>query len=398
VHPPRTGSVAELGLPLAQRAVAASAVTAVEGASAAPAVHCAVASECGGCPLIRISADGQRELKLSAVRQAFLRNDIAFPEVFEWIAHDGPPGYRGRIRLRLDQGRPTFFNPDKHPECVVLEAGLLRLLWDFRAWARCHRDWLYQFSHLELRAPDLEGRGGLQLTPHMDRVVAFEEPSLSRLRRELNVLVWITGQGPPPVQRLAGVDVTLQVPLNAFVQVNRWVNRRLVRTVCDVTAGLGARSVLDLYCGAGNFGLPLLQRGFWVGGVEGTASAVVALNAARLEQLPGSDGSGAFLAEDVNQFVQREVASGRRHDVVIINPPRAGVRDRISDIARLARHAVLACYCRAESFARDARGLEAGGLRLRRLWLADMFPHTAHCELLGLYVRPSGVNTPRAIL
>lgn len=349
---------------------------------------CPVAFECGGCPLIHLPAAHQREHKLASVQRELHAAglDVKAPE---WIAHDGPTGYRNRVRLRLDDGRPTFFNPNKLPECAVLEQPLRAELLRLTDWSRSHRSWLRGFSHLELRAPDRYGRSGLSLTPNTELgvnagVLSSDEPSA--LAEELSCLLWVTGDGEPPVQRLELLELEVGMPLSAFNQVNRWVNRQLVSKVRELVLRFSPQSFLDLYCGAGNLSLPLLKAGVWGRGVECHTSAIRALVDSAM-RLGCEVGEQDFFVGDAAAAASALAKAGAPFDVVIVNPPRAGVRGQISDIALLAEHAVICCYCSPKSFARDVASLCDAGFGLEGLWVADMFPHTAHCEVLGLLTR-----------
>lgn len=221
--------------------------------------------------------------------------------------------------------------------------------------------------------------------------------------------------------RLPGFDVSVQFAPTDFVQVNAALNVAMVERAVELLAPAPGERVLDLYCGSGNFSLPLARRGAQVVGVEGEAALIArARDNARSNQLPNAEFHVANLADET--LAERACAGGRSdardgrspesgapppqdeaaaraawagrcwearaYDKVLLDPPRAGAREVLPVIARSGAAKVLYVSCHPASLARDAGILvQEHGFRLQAAGVMDMFPHTAHVESLALFTR-----------
>jgi 23S rRNA (uracil1939-C5)-methyltransferase len=144
--------------------------------------------------------------------------------------------------------------------------------------------------------------------------------------------------------------------------------------------------VLDLFCGLGNFSLPLARSGAHVVGVEGDAGLVARARAnATLNGIDNSE----FFAADLAQASAADAAWARRsYDKVLLDPPRAGALEVLPIVARCGAKIVLYISCHPGSLARDAGILvHEHGFALRAAGVMDMFPHTAHVESAALFIR-----------
>lgn len=306
-------------------------------------------------------------------------------------------GYRNRIRLKIDEaGQPCFFNPEKDQACAVLRPDLRDALQSLRSSDGVLSGVLRPFSHLELRSPDLDGRAGLYLVrDHLWQSGELREEEalvqealgrtylvdFGRLAKVGGVRREETGQ-PAPMQRLPiSPSVFQYVPLGGFVQINFEINEALTGSVCDEALRRGARSAMDLYCGSGNFLLPLLSRGVDGCGVESNPVSIEGARRACKEQ----NLDGEFFAGDVLRFLQQR----RREsvDFLVLDPPRAGLKDSLHEVVQIGAPAIALCSCNPNTWLKDVLGLKEAGYRLERVELFDMFPGTAHVEVLSVLVR-----------
>ncbi|HET9957618.1 MAG TPA: hypothetical protein VFQ61_24140 [Polyangiaceae bacterium] len=360
----------------------------------AAAPFCAVYRECGGCPLIGLSSAEQRAKKTEQLMRTMHAQGVPC-DAPAWVSDGRVWGYRNRLRLRFDQGRPVFFNANKDPSCSVLRPELRELIPRVAEWAGPRQAALSAFEHLEVRAPDVDGLGalaiysservtrprgtmgplGLQSSSHLTESEPLEAPP--------GMLLAQPGH-PVPMQRFHWtVDIVNYVPVTSFMQVNSGVNDLLIREIQELALSCGARTALDLYSGTGNFSLALLAAGLNVTSVEMDGLAFAGYRRALTER--GEQLSGAVC--DVSEAANRLLDSGAAYDLVIANPPRAGLGKAAPRCASLSRTHFVLCCCRAESFARDARVLTQSGLQLVRLMAFDMFPGTEHLEVLGFFSR-----------
>jgi 23S rRNA (uracil1939-C5)-methyltransferase len=186
--------------------------------------------------------------------------------------------------------------------------------------------------------------------------------------------------GDPGLRVLVEPDLALEVPADAFTQVHEAANLLLVAAVLEASrVGTGTRA-LDLYCGAGNFALPLARRGAHVVGVERSPVAVGAAqaNAARLG-LPAT-----FHCAPVEALLARLPPDPL--DLVVLDPPRAGAQEVSGMLTRRRPARVVYVSCDPATLARDARAFASDGYRLARVQPIDVFPQTYHIETVAQFV------------
>jgi 23S rRNA (uracil1939-C5)-methyltransferase len=177
--------------------------------------------------------------------------------------------------------------------------------------------------------------------------------------------------------------VTLEFLPTDFVQVNAQVNAELVATAIELADVRPTDSVLDLYCGLGNFSLPFAQRARDLLGIEGEAGLVArAVLNATLNGIANARFVTADLAQPDWSFFRES------RDVVVLDPPRTGAEAAAAAMNRIAPRRIVYVSCHPATLARDAQVLvEQHGYRLRAVRVFDMFPHTHHVEALALFER-----------
>ncbi len=170
-----------------------------------------------------------------------------------------------------------------------------------------------------------------------------------------------------------------------FTQVNLELNRRMVDQALDLLQVQPEDQVLDLFCGLGNFTLPLARHAARVVGVEGDAG-LVARAVANAERNGISNAS--FHVANLDGELNEEPWTGKRFAKALIDPPRIGALQVLDWLPRLGVEQVLYVSCNPATLARDADRLVNGlGYRLRAAGVMDMFPHTSHVESMALFER-----------
>ena len=183
--------------------------------------------------------------------------------------------------------------------------------------------------------------------------------------------------------RLADFDLTFEFLPTDFVQVNPGINAELVATALRLAAVEPTDRVLDLFCGLGNFSLPLARQAAELLGVEGEAGLV-----ARAVRNAASNGitNARFITADLmapDWSFYREP-----WDVVLLDPPRTGAEAPVAELHRSSPRRIVYVSCHPATLARDAQVLvERHGYKLRAARVFDMFPHTNHVEALALFTR-----------
>ena len=181
-------------------------------------------------------------------------------------------------------------------------------------------------------------------------------------------------------------DLSLAFRPLDFIQVNAGLNQRMIATALDLLDPQPADRVLDLFCGLGNFTLPLARRAGRVVGVEGDAGLVQRAreNAAR-NALPNAQFHAADLATDLR--AQPWMREG--FDLLLLDPPRSGADVVLAQLPLAQFRRIVYVSCHPGSLARDAGHLvNEQGWTLRATGVMDMFPHTAHVESIAMFEKP----------
>ena len=188
--------------------------------------------------------------------------------------------------------------------------------------------------------------------------------------------------------------LTLQAAEGNFFQVNWEQNRNMVRTVLDFAGLTGGETVLDLYCGIGNFALPLAGKAKRVFGIESGYSAIEDAKAnAGLNGLANAE----FFSDDMQKGLKALLQKKMRADVIVLDPPRAGATLKtLERILAFVPQKIIYVSCNPATLARDLKYFHLFGFRLDRLQPVDMFPWTYHIECVAEMVR-QGME-PRGIV
>ncbi len=342
---------------------------------------CPLARECGGCDWMALDVEAQRRHKLSLLTQALTRTG-GFRALSKLELHHAGPelAYRNRLRFQIDvRGRLGFFARGTNQlvviqSCLVAAPALDRAFEQLCAVAAEHRGALAQFASAELRVAEDGQKPSLRLEPRAE--IAASSQAQRRLEAALAEHFELGAQA----QRfpLPG-GVTLHAPAAAFTQVNWAVNELLIGAVVSGALARGVRSFCDLYAGAGNFTLPLLGAGLHGVAVEGHEAALAAGREGAAQQ----GLSAEFVADDVGRALVRLARAGRRFDLVLLDPPRAGARAVLEPLLDVAAGAIAYVACDPVTLARDLKWLAAHGCELEQVAAYDMFPQTHHFETLA---------------
>jgi 23S rRNA (uracil1939-C5)-methyltransferase len=356
---------------------------------------------CGGCSLQHLEHGAQLKAKGRIVAQALER--IGGVEPVRWLPPLAGPrwGYRRRARLGCKfvdrKGKVLVgFREKSSPlladleVCEVLAPPAGELVAALAA--------LVGSLDIKRRVPQIEVAAAENATALVLRVL--EEPSpgdLARLRAfeaSHDIAFYLQRGGLDTVEPLTPPAVPLRYGLESlpagiefgptdFVQVNGELNRLLVARALELLDPRPGDRALDLFCGLGNFSLPLALKAASVDGVEGDAALVARAraNAAR----NGID-NAAFHAADLAVAAPSGAWARAAYDLVLLDPPRAGAREVLPVVAAAQPRRVVYVSCHAGSFARDAGILfRQLGYRLVAAGIMDMFPHTSHVESIALF-------------
>ncbi len=367
--------------------------------------RCAVYGSCGGCSLQHQAPERQREIKFAALKDAFARIGGVTPA--RWLeplgadAGDGSWHYRRRARLAVKdvpaKGRVLVGFREKHApfvtdmqRCEVLARpahALLPALSELVASLTVRA----RLPQIEVAVGDAQVRLVFRV---LDPPTAADRERFVDFARRHEVTVALQpggldsvenlwpGQPEPLYYELPEFDVRLEFEATDFVQVNGAVNRRLVGRALELLAPEAGERVLDLYCGIGNFSLPLARRSAAVLGVEGEARQVAR---ARVNAALNVIDNAEFLAADLSALDGSERWLRRGWDRVLLDPARSGALEFVRVVDRAAPRRIVYVSCHPATLARDAAELAARGYRASAAGIVDMFPHTGHVESLAVF-------------
>ena len=383
-------------------------VEVLEASSERVTPPCAAAEICGGCSLQHMDTDAQIRFKEDTLRDHFKHFGDLEPE--EWVEPmTGPTqGYRGKARLGVRfvakkesvlvgfREKRSGFLADMQ-QCEVLNPKVGHHLLDLRELVAS----LSVYRELPQFEIALGEDTGALVVRHMVALTDEDKEKLVAFGQEHGFHIYLQPKGVDTVHRIwpesASKDVdrlhySLETPDGQtvklafhpmdFTQVNADINKKMVRRALEWLDVQKDERVLDLFCGLGNFTLPLATQGKEVVGVEGDDAMVVrGKENASLNGLDNLRFYGANLQAD---FTKEDWAK-EGFDKILIDPPRSGALDVCNYLTAFGAKRIVYVSCNPATLARDAGVIVEKGYRLLKAGVMDMFPHTSHVESIALF-------------
>lgn len=360
---------------------------------------------CGGCDLQHLRPEVQIQAKQRILAEQFAHLGKVQPET--WLEPIAGPalGYRRRARLgaRLvpERGgmhigfrarRKSFLaNLDT---CLVLEpkiAGLLPELRTLVGGLSC----AHRIPQIEVASGD---NSSALVFRHLLPLVEHDEEILRDFGKRHDIQIHLQAHGPDSIvalwpdepeelyYQLSEFNVEIRFRPTDFVQINSAVNQKTVSQAVRLLELKGDEQVLDLFCGLGNFTLPLARHAARVLGVE--AEEVLITGARRNARLNGI-ANAEFRVANLYQEGGPAPWTDFRVDRLLLDPPRGGAIEAIKRFIEPLPSRIVYVSCHPATLARDSEYLvHALGYRLAAAGALDMFPQTSHVESMALFVRP----------
>ena len=383
----------------------ASAVAILRASAQRTEPRCRHFGVCGGCSMQHLEPEAQAAAKQRVLEDALwhigrLRPGLLYPAIY------GPAwGYRSRARLSVrlvpkKGGMLVGFHEKRSSfvadmdSCEVLPARISALLPELRR--------LIIGLSIPDRLPQIEVAVSEQQVALVLRLLqplsAADETLLRAFSDRHQVVLYLQSGGPasvtlfhpqgaPPLAyTLPEFGVELRFSPTDFTQVNHGINRMLVRRALALLAPQRNERIADMFCGLGNFTLPIAKCGARVVGVEGASSLVerARANAA----LNGLTANSEFQVANLFEATPETLARLGRFDKMLIDPPREGAIALVKALGVEAPRRIVYVSCSPATLARDAAVLvHEQGYRLRGAGIANMFPQTSHVESIALFER-----------
>lgn len=368
------------------------------------AARCPHFGVCGGCRLQHLDAQAQLRAKEGIVREAMAH--IAKVDVEEWaLPLEGPIwGYRRKARIGVrvvaKKGGVLIGFRERQSAlitpltvCHTLDprlGGRLKELKTLIESLSCPQD----IPQLEFAAGD---DAAALIFRHLSPLTDADLEQIACFGDRWGLSVYGQSGGPDTVRHLGGAgaaslyyrlpafDVDLAFTPTDFVQVNPETNRAMVSQAVEWLDVRKDSRVLDLFCGLGNFTLPLGRLSQSVVGIEG-AEALVAR--ARTNAERNGLSHIKFHAMDLEGLQLDSLLGTQGLDAALLDPPRTGALAAVKVLGERRVPRLVYVSCNPATLARDADVLvHQYGYRLARLGVMDMFPHTHHIEAMALFLR-----------
>ena len=369
---------------------------------------------CGGCAMQHLDPASQRAHKQAMFLEHLQRSAGIRAEQFELlpILFDRTTGYRRKARLGSryvhKKGSVLLGFREKYSsfitdmvDCQVLVPAVARLIAPLREMLGT-LEICRAIPQIEVAAGERDGHGGdadevALILRHME---ALSENDLATLRQfaiDHDMDWYLQPGGPDTVHRLTGdsgcerlyyglPDHQLRMAFHPsdFTQVNGSINRAMIKQALELLDLQEDHEVLDLFCGLGNFTLPMARLCAHVVGVEGSQAMVERGE----ENARGNDIDNAeFHAADLMASLPDAAWTRRQYDRVLLDPPRSGAQEIIPWLGELRPEKIVYISCNPATLARDTALLAEQGYHLQKGGVMDMFPHTAHVESIALFGR-----------
>ena len=369
---------------------------------------CPLFGSCGGCSWQHISYPFQLEQKHQIFADTLWRGARVGGELIGGlVAAPLPYGYRSRVQFKVSvqQGELQigFFKNGSHSVvdaakgCPVAVPRINDFLESLRAVLAGFSE-LEAISHI---AVDVGEQGVIAVVhcsgQNIKKISSFLLDRSSALN-SCSGLFLQTGQNSAPVRLWGESKIVYQMPggdsggkssrltylPGGFAQVNQSQNVALLSIIRRLGSFNSTDRLLDLYCGNGNFSIPLAADVASVVGVEGAKDSIVS---AEFNRAANEVANAEFICDDASAGVRCLIRDGRKFDVILLDPPRTGAADAVPDIAALNPERIVYVSCDPATLARDCALLAGFGYRVVESVPVDMFPQTYHLESVTLLVK-----------
>lgn len=363
--------------------------------------RCAQASICGGCSLQHMSTDAQIYMKQGVMLEQLQHFGALQPEEVLPPLTGPVYGYRRKARLGVKfvikkesvlvgfrEKRNSFLAEIDQCHVLAEEVGLR--FPEIKA--------LIMSLQAKNSIPQIEvakGDDGVALiVRHLEPLTEQDQQALQAFCEQAELQLYLQPGGNDTVHkvwpqgeerlsyRLPQFDLQMKFHPTDFTQVNQDINQDMIAKALDFMDVQPDERILDLFCGLGNFTLPLATKAAQVVGVEGDDAMVV--RGRENAEFNGLDNVAFYGADLTKPFDDQPWGQGG-FDKILIDPPRSGALEIVSKMTVFKPKRIVYVSCNPATLARDAGELKKQGYKLLKAGVMDMFPHTAHVESIAVF-------------
>ena len=365
--------------------------------------ECSVFGICGGCTMQHLSSANQIQAKQHALLETLKRiGKVAPIDILPPLMNDSAWGYRRKARLGVKyvqkkdkvlvgfRERGSSFITET-TSCPILHPAVGNKLADLSALIK-------QFS-IRDKIPQIEvaidDQKAILIFRILESLSSEDEALLVKFGLEHDFIIYTQSGGPDSINPLNGEPVILSYALpdfdlhydflpTDFTQVNTDINRKMIKLAMQLLQTNKNDKVLDLFCGLGNFTLPLASLVKEVVGVEADSDLI---ERAKQNALTNNLSNTRYYQADLYQSIEQAWID-ETFDKILLDPPRSGAFEIVQDIDRFQADRIVYVSCYPGTLARDLDILVNNkGFTLESVGVMDMFPHTGHVESIALLSR-----------
>lgn len=383
----------------------ANAVAILRASAQRTEPKCRYFGRCGGCSMQHLEASAQVATKQRVLEENLARIGKVKPDVMLPALHGPSWGYRTRARLSArwvdKKGGGLVGFREKRSSYIADMASCEVLTPNVSALIQPLRELIGTLSNAE-RIPQIEVAVGEHVTVLVFRLLEpWTDDDAAKVRtfaEQHGVQVWEQAKGPETVRpfwphiapelsySLPEFGLVMPFRPTDFTQVNIGINRALVSRAVRLLDPQPGERIADLFCGLGNFTLPIARHGADVLGIEGSSELVAR---ARVNATRNGLPNAGFEVDNLFEMTPEKFAALGPFDKLVIDPPRSGAIELVKSLPDAgAPGRIVYVSCDPATLARDAEVLvHVKGYRLKAAGVANMFPHTAHVESIALFER-----------
>lgn len=367
--------------------------------------------QCGGCSMQHIQVDEQIRLKQQVLQSHLQHFAQVQPE--EWLAplRSKREDYRRKARVGVrylpNQDKLVVGFRERNSNkltsidrCLVLDQAfgsltrLKQLLQSLTGKAH--------IGHIELAMGDQEIA---LVVRHTEKLSAADVNQLQQFALQKHWQLYLQPEGPDSLHRvddpyapmrlhyrLDDFDVDFGFHPQDFTQVNSTINPQMVKLACDLLELKSGDRVLDLFCGLGNFSLPLAR-------CVGATGSVVAVEGSEQMVQRGAENAQRndldhvrFYSQDLTKDFSHHSWANQGFEALLIDPPRSGAEEVMHYVSKFGADRIVYVSCNPATLARDAGVLVKQGYQLKKAGVMDMFTHTGHVESIALFQKEKQIN------